>query len=193
MKLHLVAVYVIGSTLFLAGGCGSDSASSPTQWRSKHFDVSVLIADGWRKTHISSPGDTFDRPDEVMVAFVNDAGPYGYIIKLEKDIPLDQISMKTYLDVNRKQYISHPAYELIDETDLDFHGQKFHRFRLAVDGSKGPALMYAYIFRNGRTLVSVQLTFPSSGADVSAVSAIPKAIQEFDRGVTLRLANSPTL
>lgn len=114
----VVSALVVACKTVLVGGCGSHTTPTPGQWQSQHFDVSTLIPDGWRQTYIAAPGDTFDRPDNVVMAFVNDPGPYGYIIKLEKDVPLDRLSMERYLNANCNQYTSHPAYELIDEALL---------------------------------------------------------------------------
>ena len=99
------------------------------------------MGDGWQKLDLSSSGDTVDRPGNLLQAFLKSSGPYSYIIKIEKDLPLDQLPLEDYLAANRTQYTSHPAYELVDEGDVDFHGRKFYRFRFKVDGTKGPAAL----------------------------------------------------
>jgi hypothetical protein len=185
-----IASTLIGCVIVLPG-CGSNEtggsketvvANAEKQWRSKHLDISAILSDGWRTTHVASPGDTYDRPNELLAAFLNTYGPYSYIIKVEEDVPLDQLSLEDYLTANRNQYTSQPAYELIDETDLNFHGHQYHRFRLKVAGTKGANSMYAHIFRNGHRLISVQWTFPISGGGAIEV---PESIANFDKGVTI--------
>lgn len=114
----------------------------------------------------------------------NRSGPYSYILKIEKDVPLDQLSLEEYLDTNRAQHRSHNACELIDEDAIDFHGCKFHRFRIKVDNAKGPAARYAYFFRDGNHLVGVQWTFPiETGGEL----IVPSAIIQVDEGVAINV------
>jgi hypothetical protein len=168
-------------------GCNSKEAVAPlpaAEWRSVNFDITATLGDGWRKAHVSSPGDTFDRPGNLLQGFLKRSGPYSYIIKVEKDVPLDQLPLKDYLDANRAQYTSHPAMELIDEGTVDFHAREFHRFRLKFAGMKGPAIMYAHIFRDGTNLVSVQWTFPI-GTDGEII--VPAAIAKFDESMSINV------
>ena len=72
----------------------------------------------------------------------------------------------------------------MDEGAVVFRGQKFYRFRLKVDGVKGPASMYAHVFRDGINMVSVQWTFPIG--DDGEIS-VPAAIVQFDEGVSIDL------
>ena len=191
MKIPKPITLVVSVTIVVLCGCNSKETLAPlaaTEWRSENFDISAPLGDGWQKSHVSSSGDTFDRPGNLLQAFLESSGPYSYIIKIEKDLPLDQLPLEDYLDANRTQYTSHPAYELVDEGDVDFHGRKFHRFRLKVDGAKGPAAMYAHIFRDGTNLVSVQWTFPI-GTDGQIT--VPDAITRFDERVAINFLAQP--
>ena len=191
MKIPKPITLVVSVAIVVLCGCNSKETPAPlaaTEWRSENFDISAPLGDGWQKSHVSSSGDTFDRPGNLLQAFLESSGPYSYIIKIEKDLPLDQLPLEDYLDANRTQYTSHPAYELVDEGDVDFHGRKFHRFRLKVDGAKGPAAMYAHIFRDGTNLVSVQWTFPI-GTDGQIT--VPDAITRFDERVAINFLAQP--
>jgi len=191
MKIPKPLTLVVSVAIVVLCGCNSKETAAPlaaTEWRSKNFDIAAPLGDGWQKSHVSSSGDTFDRPGNLLQAFLKSSGPYSYIIKIEKDLPLDQLPLEDYLHANRTQYTSHPAYELVDEGDVDFHGRKFHRFRLKVDGAKGPAAMFAHIFRDGTTLVSVQWTFPI-GTDGQIT--VPDAITRFDERVAINLLAQP--
>lgn len=171
-------------------GCSANESVVPKaepQWRSQHLNISAKLVDGWRKTHIKSKGDTYDRPDGVLAGFLNDSGPYAYIIKVEKDLPLDQLSLEDYLSANLKQYASIPVYKLIDESEVDFHGHRFHRFRFKVAGAKGPTTLYSHIFRNGHRLINVQWTFPTPN---EGAIEIPDSIAKFDKDVTFTVDGS---
>jgi len=187
MKLPTSLALAFSISILVLSGCNSKEAVAPlaaTEWRSENFDISATLRDGWQKTHVSSPGDTFDRPGNLLQAFLKRSGPYSYIIKVEKDVPLDQLPLEDYLDANRTQYTSHPAYELVDERAVDFHGRRFHRFRLKVDGANGPAAMYAHVFRDGTNLVSVQWTFP---IETDGQLTVPAAITHFDEGMSINV------
>lgn len=191
MKIPTPLAFVVSVAIVAFSGCNPNETVAPlaaTVWRSENFDVSADLGDGWQKSHVSSPGDTFDRSGNLLQAFLKPSGPYSYIIKIEKDVPLDQLSLEDYRDANRTQYTSHPAYELVDEGDVDFHGRKFHRFRLKVEGAKGPAAMDAHLFRDGTNLVSVQWTFPIGTDDRITV---PDAITRFDEGVAINVFAPP--
>jgi hypothetical protein len=178
------------ATVLLAAcaiGCKSETAStkvSNDDWKSQHFDVSASMPIGWRTSHISSPGDTYDRPDGLVAAFLNDSGPFSYIIRVENDSPLEQLSINDYLAAVKSQYQSHPAYTFVDESDLDFHGHVFHRFRFKVTGNKGPNGVPIWIYRDGTHLVTIQMTFPM-GSD--GVIDVPEPLANFDRGVSVNL------
>lgn len=185
---HTIFVSVV---IVVLSGCSSKEAVAPlagTEWHSENFDISAALGDGWQEMHVNSPGDTFDRPGDLLQGFLKPSGTCSYIIKVEKDVPLDQLSLEDYLDANRTQYTSHPAYELIDESDVDFHGRRFHRFRLKVEGAKGPAAMYSHIFRDGTNLVSVQWTFP---IETDGQISVPDAITQFDERVAINVFGQP--
>jgi hypothetical protein len=176
----LVSVFA----LIAASYSDAIDSSGGSTWRSKHLNVSATIPDGWRSTHINSPGDTFDLPDKVLAAFVNKSGPYGYILRVEKDVPIELVSFETYVAAVRDQFASHESYEAIDEERVLFHDHPFHRLRFRVEGAKGPAAMYVFIHRDGNHFVNIQWTFPIiDGKPIS----VPLAITEFDANVTLPL------
>jgi len=180
---YLVLAFTIGSVVLC--GCDSKGGVIPqdaTEWRSENYDISAALNDGWQQVSVRSSGDTFDRPGSLLRAFAKISGPYSYIIKVEKDVPLDQLPLEDYLDANRTQYTSLPAYELVDEGAVDFHARKFHRFRFKVNGAKGPGAMYAHIFRDGTNLVAVQWTFPIGN---DGELSVPAAITKFDEGVAI--------
>ena len=191
MKIPKTLTRAVSVAIVVLCGCTANETVAPPAailWRSDHFDILVPLGDGWKKSHVRSPGDTFDRPGNLVQAFLKSSGPYGYIIKIEKDAPLDQLPLEEYQAIVRKQFTSLPEYELVDEGDVDFHGRKFHRFRLKVDGTKGAAAMYAHIFRDGTNLVSVQWTFPL-GTDGQLI--VPEAITRFDKGVAINFLAQP--
>ena len=177
------------------GGAGySGTASSdkpvPSQWKSENFDVSAMLPAGWRTaSYINTPGDTYDRPDRVLVAFMNKSGPYSYIIRMENDVPLDVLATEDWIEAVRHQHEEHPGCELIDEADIDFHSCRFHRFRYRFLGGKGPSAMCIHLHRNGTRSVSIQMTFPLA-ADGSL--DLPTPLVDFDRGVKIDLAGSQT-
>ena len=188
MKILSCFAFAVSVAILVLSGCNSKGVVAPrsddTEWRSENFNISATLSEGWKKSDISSPGDTFDRPGDLLQAFFNGAGPYVYIIKVEKDAPLDELPLEDYLNANRAQYTSHEAYELIDECTVDFHGRKFHRFRMKVDGTKGPAAMYAHFFRDGTNLIGVQWTFPieSDGEFI-----VPAAINQFNESMSINV------
>ncbi len=187
MKISTSLALAVSVTILVLSGCNSKEGFAPlanTEWRSENFDVSATLGDGWQKTHLNTPGDTFDWPGNLLQAFLNRSGPFGYIIKVGKDVPLDQLSLEDYLDASRTQFTSHPAYKLIDEGAVDFHGSNFHRFRFKVEGTKGPAAMYVHVCRDGTNLVSVQWTFP---IETDGEIIVPAAITQFDKGVSINV------
>ena len=188
MKILSCFAFAGSVAILVLSGCNSKGVVAPrsddTEWRSENFDISATLGAGWKKSHISSPGDTFDRPGDLLQCFLNGAGPYSYLIKVEKDAPLDQLPLEDYLNANRAQYTSHEAYELIDEGTVDFHGRKFHRFRMKIDGAKGPVAMYAHIFRDGTNLIAVQWTFPVQS---DGEFTVPDAITQFNEGMSINV------
>lgn len=181
--VHGIAVCVL-----VIAGCNSNKKQNvivappaAMEWRSRNFDVSATIKDGWQMSAVQSPGDTFDRPGSLLQAFVHPSGPYSYLIKVEKDVPLDVLPLEEYLDANRTQYTAHPANQIIDEGDVEFHKRRFYRFRFKSVGDKGPLALSVFIFRDGANLVSVQWTFP---IETDAEMHVPEAISEFDQGVS---------
>ncbi len=175
--------FTIGSLVLC--GCNSKGGVIPqdaTESRSENLYISAAVNDGWQQASVRSSGDTFDRPGRLVRAFAKLSGPYSYIIKVEKDVPLDQFTLEDYLHANRTQYTSLPAYELVDEGVVDFHARKFHRFRFKVNGAKGPGAMHAHIFRDGTNMVAVQWTFPIGN---DGELSVPAAITKFDEGVAI--------
>ena len=85
----------------------------------------------------------------------------------------------------REQYTSSPAYELIDETEVDLHGRRFHQFRFKVSGTKGLGSMHVHVSRDGEQVIGVHWTFPVSNQDFVEV---PLALLEFDKGVKINPA-----
>jgi hypothetical protein len=114
MKISTSLALAVSVTILVLSGCNSKEGFAPlanTEWRSENFDISATLGDGWQKTHLNTPGDTFDWPGNLLQAFLNRSGPFGYIIKVGKDVPLDQLSLEDYLDASRTQFTSHPAYK----------------------------------------------------------------------------------
>lgn len=162
-KIQLFLSLALSIVVVCLPGCGWQEAVgvlTSSEWHSKNFDVSATLGEGWLESHIGSPGDSIDRPGNLLQGFLNRSGPYRYIVRVESDVGLEQLSHEDYQDGNRAQYNSHPAIELIDEDDFDLRGDKSHRFRLKVDGAKGPAALYVHTFRDGSNRASVQWTFP---------------------------------
>ncbi|WP_146407515.1 hypothetical protein [Allorhodopirellula heiligendammensis] len=95
IEMHLTAVCFV-SAVAIAAGCRSQepiAESTIPEWKSKRFDVSVELPNGWRATHMNTPGDTYDRVDQSVAAILNKAELCTFIVRLEPDAPLDQLSM----------------------------------------------------------------------------------------------------
>ena len=164
-------------------GCMAQQADAQASvWKSNHFDLTVPLQGGWRAGSITGPGDTYDRPGELLQGFMQAPELFVYIIKVEADVPLDQLSQEDYIDANRRAYVDHPAYALIEEGDVTLHGRPFHRMRLKAVGTKGPNIMDVHLFRDGQTMISIQWMFPNQGG---ATIAIPDAITTFNAGVSI--------
>lgn len=178
------AILAVAVAFTAAGVSGSKAVFDTDSWRSKYFDVGVKIQDGWRSAYVNSPGDTYDTSEKVVAAFLNKTGPYAYILQVEKDASLDELSVEEYHDAVRRQYTSHEAHTLIDEEHVELHGQPFYRFRFRVEGTTGPGATYLYIHRDGKLLVNLLWSFPIvDGEDIS----VPEAISAFHANVTLPL------
>ena len=186
---HAARTFVGLSMFVVVLGCSPSAppatpqqvAAPPPTWQSEHHPVSATLLDGWEKSHLNAPGDTIDQPDKLLMAFLNNSAPLSYIIRLEPDAPLDQLPLDVYFDAVETQYTS-AGYELIDESDVEFHNQSFHRLRLRGNGTKGPLCQSIFIHRDGEQLTTIQWTFPLPDG---AVAEPPTALQEFDAAVEL--------
>lgn len=188
-KAFTVSFLVCVVAVTLLAGCGSQLppasqlqvASAPEVWESIHHPVSVQLSNGWAKANLNTPGDTADEPDKLIMSFVNESGPYSYIVRLEPDIPSDQLSMEAYTEAVKNQYLS-AGYELIDGGEVMFRNRPCHRLQLKVAGTKGLMGQSVFLHRDGKHLTTIQWTFPLASNDAFDV---PAALLAFNDGVTI--------
>ena len=134
IKFQLTTVCIV-SVVAIAGGCRPQepiAESSVKEWKSNYFNVSVELPNGWRATHMNTPGDTYDRADQAVAAFLNKAKLCTYIVRIEPDAPLDQLSMDAYLPAVKAQFESQPGYTLLDHDQINFHNGVFERLHFAL-------------------------------------------------------------
>lgn len=187
--LHAASSVLCVFAVALLVGCGSKPQPAappqvvkpPEVWQSEHHPVWATLGNGWAKAHLDTPGDTIDDPDKLIMSFVNADGPYSYVVRVEPDAPLEQLSMEVYAEAVTTQYTS-AGFELIDAGDVSFHDRRWHRLRMRVVGTKGPLCQSVFVHRDGEHLTTIQWTFPLASDDALD---LPTALQAFDDGVTL--------
>ncbi|MBN1393707.1 MAG: hypothetical protein JW959_01565 [Pirellulales bacterium] len=109
-RFHVVGWAVLFVMYMLFCGC-SDNYERPGQkdeitpqkdrsedstWHSQHHNVEISIPEGWKKTFLNKPGDTYDTPAGLLVGLGNKKHALGYMIKIDKDAPKDKLSDDVY-------------------------------------------------------------------------------------------------
>jgi hypothetical protein len=165
-------------SLVWVAGCHSE----PKQWRSDHFNITATLLPGWRTSGLTEPHDGYDRAGELEVGFLHKAAQSAYVIKVDSDDPMSQLSPKLQLASYRKQFRTTAGLELVDDTEVTFHNHTFRRFRIKMPGSKGPVANYIHVRHDGGRMTKILWLFPV--ADDGAMD-VPDVITEFDRSVQL--------
>ena len=171
--------------LLLIGGCSRAPHESSNTWSSQHFDVTAKLLPGWKKSYLRVPGDTFDKPHELLVAFSNDLESCGYIIKIAHDVPLSKISNEKYLQT-LKELSQSSGYEFVDESKVQLHGQTFDRLRFVATGAKGLISSAIHSFRDGKHSVYIHWIHPIANRNDTNLH---DSVSRFNKHVALPLLN----
>ena len=149
-------------------------------WKSESTGLSIAIPAEWEIVSKDGTPLVVDTAEKLLISFVGKDGPYGYILKITAGV--SAVSKERFFDVIRKQHGSHPAYTLLDEKDVAFHGASFRRFRFRIEGDGNETAMFLFLSRNGYRVCSIQFTFPCD--DFGRVD-VPQSIRDMDRGVVI--------
>ncbi|MBN1394507.1 MAG: hypothetical protein JW959_05755, partial [Pirellulales bacterium] len=87
-----------------------------------------------------------------------------------------------HYSAQKQQFLGRPSIQLIDEGDVTFHGEEYHRMLFSdASGKKGPMHICVYCYRTGEWAITVQWIFPQPAKE----KQVPDELSKFDQGVKI--------
>ncbi|MEM0924515.1 MAG: hypothetical protein AAGJ83_00620, partial [Planctomycetota bacterium] len=164
--MKLVPSCVIAISLSIVIGCSRDPALTtppPERWSSDFFAVTIDIPNGWKQTDMNVAGDTHDRRDQLIAAFMNPDEGCLYVLRIERDGLIEALPMVDYVAAVRRQFEAQPAYRFRQSDQVSLHGVLFERLQFAVAADGKNSVMDVCLFRDGEHLITIQMSRPDDG------------------------------
>jgi hypothetical protein len=125
-----------------------------------------------------------DSKEVVIAGFIDKSDAKSYVITVGADEEVGpQADEEVYQWTKQETLRAHKANESIDEADVQFHGELYHRLRFKVQTDKwGLCCFHFYRRRAAGKVIAVQLGFPYDQQLVQR-EEIPQELGELDSNV----------
>ena len=107
-------------------------------------------------------------------------------MKITNDVSKDLLSDADYYKASKELMLNaNNQNTLVDELDVKFHGEYFHRQVFVMHTDKwGVLIQHAFTRRTGQLAYSVQISFPSNKGDSEKLD-LPKLLTELDQNIRI--------
>lgn len=166
--------------LLILSSCIGQTTETPQVWKSKYFDFNVEFDTQW------SLLPSIDTKEKSLFGVIDKSDGKSYIIKIVDDVSKDLLSDTGYYQLIKSQMLNENKKNLlIKELDTIIHGKKFHHQAFLMDTKKwGLLKQYAYIYRDGIKMISIQFSFPIEEKNAYE-ETIPKMLVELDKRIKI--------
>ena len=124
-----------------------------------------------------------DSEKKTLAGVIDYSDGKSCVIKMEKDLPKDQVSDKMLHD-NAKTIMlgENPENKLLYETDTTFHSHSAHKMIFLMNTKKwGKMNQISYISRDGKDYFSIQILYPYG----DGTYAIPESLVRFQKAIKI--------
>ena len=129
---------------------------SNSTWTSEFYKVSIEYKDPMKLMH-----KKLDNENQLLVLCFNSKQNQSITIKIDKDLPIEQLSNETYYNGLKQTMLKENIdNNLLYEKDTLYHGQYYHSMVFYMNSSKGERKMHCNILRKEGLMYSVQLAYP---------------------------------
>lgn len=125
-------------------------------WKSKYHNISIEYKDPMKILAYK-----LDMKDKLLIGCFDTKEEQGYIIKIDKDVPLSQLTDEVYYSAIKQTMLNeNQENQFIYESDTIFHGQQYHTLVFFMNTKKGERKVHCNILRQNGYMYSVQILYP---------------------------------
>ncbi len=175
----------------LPGSPPEPGAGQPAEsvWESSYHPIRIGYGPAWKILDGSQDAD-----DSMQVALIDQSDGKSYMVFVTPFEPGFEVADEACFAAMRRKMLSmDEPNRLVDETDLQFHGAVFRRFRFMVNAEdSGTARCYVFVRRIDKQLIVVEWTIPCEG-DAVHDDSVPVELTALDDNVLLFEGPLPSL
>lgn len=180
IKLNYLLILTIP---FLFNSCiaqKTDSLNSEANfqgWKSKFHTVSIQYDSTWSKMPV------VDSKEKMVFGLIDKKDGKSLILKIAEDVSQDILSDSLYYSVTRDQMLNaNSKNKYLGESDTLLGDRKFHIMMFEMHTKNwGILKQYGFIYRDGKSMISLQLSYPFGYAKMPEAQLILLDQLKFDK------------
>lgn len=187
MKIKAERILLFALLLIVASCSNMDKldhkdkvSSSSQKWKSNFHSFKAEYDSPWELI------PSLSTKEKTVFGLIDKSDGKSYIVKITNDVSKDVLSDADYYEASKELMLNaNNQNTLVDERDVKFHDEYFHRQVFVMHTDKwGVLLQHAFTRRTGELAYSVQISYPLKEGDSEKLE-LPKLITELDQNIRI--------